>query len=138
MSQLIDRGKSLEQLEGRCWPDPPEETTSLVRSVHALRRRPIGALQSHELARLIGQSVGLPWLLPLAVEILRDTAPDRAAGGFYDDDLLYAVVTVSPEVWKEMPALASDLKATVTELTDLSSYVKPDVDQFLASLPEGV
>lgn len=108
----------------------------MVKNVHELRRRAIGKLAPDELARLIGQNVGLPWLLPLAVKILWDTAPNQAAGGWYDDDLLYAVVTRSPEVWADAPELAHDLKETVAVLTDLSRYVKREVEEFLASLPE--
>lgn len=138
MPQPVDRSQSLEQLEGRRWPDPPQDTTSLVRSVHELRRRPIGTLEPDELARLISQDVGLPWLLPLAVEILRATAPGQSAGGWYDDDLLYAVVTRRPEVWADAPNLARTLKEAVAILTDLSSYVKDEVDGFLASLPKEI
>lgn len=137
MSQPMALDKSLEQLEGRRWPDPPEESTSLVKAIHQLRRRPIGTLESHELARLITQKEGVPLLLPLAVKILTESARAQAEGGyFFDDELLYAVVVVDPEVWKENPDLARELKAAVTMLTDLSSYVKPDVETFLASLPE--
>ncbi|MEV7324291.1 contact-dependent growth inhibition system immunity protein [Streptomyces sp. NPDC093970] len=135
MPQPFDRTRSLEQLDGERWGDPPADTTSLVRNVHAWRRRPVGTLEPHELGRLIGQDVGLPWLLPLAVEILRDKA---AAGGFIDGDLLYAVVTRSPAVWADRPELARELKTAVGMMTELSSYVKPDVDSFLAALPEGV
>ncbi|MBR8643579.1 hypothetical protein KEF29_39980 [Streptomyces tuirus] len=63
---------------------PPQDTTSLVKAVHELRRRPVGVLRPDDLARLITQDVG-PWLLPLAVRILGDTAPAQAAGGSYDD-----------------------------------------------------
>ncbi|EST30569.1 hypothetical protein M878_17790 [Streptomyces roseochromogenus subsp. oscitans DS 12.976] len=72
------------------------------------------------------------------MEILREKAPGQAAGGFYDDDLLYAVVTVSPQMWTEFPELARELKEAVTMLTNLSGYVKPDVEGFLASLPEEI
>ncbi|MFD5909568.1 contact-dependent growth inhibition system immunity protein [Streptomyces massasporeus] len=138
MPQPVDRSQSLEQLEGRRWPDPPQGTTSMVKAVHELRRRPVGTLEPHELARLIGQDVGLPWLLPLAVEILRTTAPGQAAGGWYDDDLLYAVVTRKPEVWANDPDSARELKKAVGMLTDLSRYVKEEVDAFLDSLPKGM
>ncbi|MGW7426899.1 contact-dependent growth inhibition system immunity protein [Streptomyces sp. NPDC054813] len=134
MFQSFDRAKSLEQLDGERWGDPPADTTSLVRTVHEWRRRPVGTLEPHELGRLIGQDVGLPWLLPLAVEILRDKA---AAGGFIDGDLLYAVVTRSPVVWADRPELARELKTAVALIAELSNYVKPDVENFLASLPEG-
>ncbi|WP_405873968.1 contact-dependent growth inhibition system immunity protein [Streptomyces sp. NBC_00005] len=138
MPQPVDRTQSLEQLERQRWPDPAEDTTPMVKNVHELRRRPIGTLEPHELARLIGQDVGLPLLLPLAVEILRDTAPNQAVGGWYDDDLLYAVVTRGPQVWAEAPDLARNLKETAAMLSDLSRYVKQEVDDFLASLPEGI
>ena len=132
MSTPVNRSLPLEQLEGRRWPNPPEDATSMVKNVHELRRRPLGELQAHELARLIGQNVGLPWLLPLAVEILRDTATAQAAGGWYDDDLLYAVVTSDADAWADFPALARDLKEIVTGLKDLSRYVKTEVDAFIA------
>ncbi|MFI8213668.1 contact-dependent growth inhibition system immunity protein [Streptomyces werraensis] len=102
-SQPVDPTQSLERLEGQRWPEPREDATSLVRAVHELRRRPVGHLRSDELARLITQDVGLPWLLPLAVRILRDTAPSQVAGGWYDDDLLYAVVTRKTQVWETVP-----------------------------------
>lgn len=137
MSQSVDRTKSLEQLDGERWGDPPADATSLVRTVHEWRRRPIGTLEPDELARLIGQDVGLPWLLPLAVEILRDEALKQPAGGFIDGDLLYAVVTRSSEVWMAHPELARELKGAVTLLTDLSAYEKREVEAFLASFPEG-
>ena len=137
MSQSVDRSKSLEQLDGERWGEPPSDATSLVRTVHEWRRRPIGTLEPDELARLIGQDVGLPWLLPLAVEILRDEAREQPAGGFIDGDLLYAVVTRSPEVWRAHPELAHELKNAVTLLTDLSTYEKREVEAFLASLPGG-
>ena len=136
MPQPVDLTQSLEQLEGQRWPEPPEDTTSLVRAVHELRRRPVGDLRPDELARLITQDVGLPWLLPLAVRILRDTAPSQIAGGWYDDDLLYAVVTRKPPVWEQFPDLARELKATVETLVDLSRYVREEVAAFCAAVPE--
>ena len=134
MPRPAEPSRSLEQLEGR-WPDPPEDSTSLVRAIHALRRRPIGDLRPDELARLITQDVGLPRLLPLAVRILRDTAPRQPAGGWYDDDLLYAVVTRKPQVWEQLPGLAEELRAVIESLAGLSRYVRDEADAFLSSLP---
>jgi len=137
--QPIDRSQSLEQLDGHRWPDPPQATTAMVRNIHELRRRPVGLLEPHELARLIGQDVGLPWLLPLAVEILRDTAPRQAAGGWYDEDLLYAVVTRGREAWADstdVPGWAGVLKETAAVLVDLPRSLNREVDAFLSALPQ--
>ncbi|MFE5599334.1 contact-dependent growth inhibition system immunity protein [Streptomyces coelicoflavus] len=128
----VDLTRSLEQLEGVRWPGPPQDTTALVTAVHELRRRPIGDLRPGDLARLITQDVGLPWLLPLAVRHLRDTAPRQAAGGWYDDDLLYAVVTRGPEVWAQLPDLAHELQRAVETLVDLSRHVRGEVDAWKA------
>lgn len=135
MPEDFDRGCSLEELEGLRWPAPPSDTTPMVRNVYELRHRPVASLEPHELARLIGQDVGLPWLLPLAVEILRDTASKQAADGWFDDDLLYAVITRKPEVWATAPELTHELKETVAALTDVSRYVRQDIDAFLSALP---
>ncbi|MFJ8055357.1 contact-dependent growth inhibition system immunity protein [Streptomyces sp. NPDC096142] len=132
MPTSTHRSFSLEQLEGQRWPDPSEGSTHMVKNIHELRRKPIAELQAHELARLVGQDVGLPWLLPLAAEHLRDNAASHAAGGWYDDDLLYATVTRSPDTWRSLPEVARDLKETVTGLRDLSRYTKAEVETFLA------
>ncbi|MFJ3665757.1 contact-dependent growth inhibition system immunity protein [Streptomyces sp. NPDC090106] len=140
MPQPIDRSRSLTQLDGQRWADPPPDTTAMVRNVHELRHRPIGLLAPHELARLIGQDVGLPWLLPRAVEILRDTAPGQAAGGWYDEDLLYAVVTRNRHAWTDVPQAAywtAELRNTLTVLVDLSRSLKREADTCLSTLPGG-
>ncbi|MFE6699810.1 contact-dependent growth inhibition system immunity protein [Streptomyces sp. NPDC057718] len=93
MDNKTDRSKTIEQLEGIEWPDLPSDETGLIKAVHKLRKRPINLLTAWEMSRLIGQDVGIPWLLPLALDILRDTAADQRLGGFYDDDLLTAVLT---------------------------------------------
>ncbi|MFF3616533.1 contact-dependent growth inhibition system immunity protein [Streptomyces sp. NPDC002580] len=135
MPEDFDLSGSLEELEGLRWPAPPADTTPMVRNVYALRRRPVATLEPHELARLIGQDVGLPWLLPVAVDILRDTAPKQTEGGWFDDDLLYAVITRKPEVWATAPELAHELEEAVTVLTDVSRHVRQDIDAFLSALP---
>ncbi|MFG2532623.1 contact-dependent growth inhibition system immunity protein [Streptomyces sp. NPDC048516] len=133
----IDHRNSIAELESSAWPDPPEGSTNLVKSVHALRRQPIGDLTPEELARLIGQNVGLPWILPLALEFLRDTAPHQATGGWYDDDLLSAVLTRKSDVWSASPELAQEVDAILRILTDLSPYIQRDVKRFRAALPSG-
>ncbi|MFD8419705.1 contact-dependent growth inhibition system immunity protein [Streptomyces sp. NPDC059466] len=136
MNLPFDRSRSIEDLEGRRWPDPPSDATSLVRAVHALRKSPISDLTVEQLARLIGQDVGLPWLLPVGVEVLRSEAAEGAAGGWFDDDLLTAVLTRNATTWAEVPELAQDIKRVLDTLGDeLSPCLRDDADGFRASLP---
>ncbi|MET7609618.1 contact-dependent growth inhibition system immunity protein [Streptomyces seoulensis] len=133
LSDSVDGSRSLEELEGVRWSDPPADSTSLVRSVHKLRKRPIGDLSVEDLRRLIGQNEGLRWLMPVALDHLRRTAPEEAETGFYDDDLLSAALDVKVDFWQNSPHLARHLNETVNMLTDLSSYVQEEVDKFRAS-----
>ncbi|MGW0337982.1 contact-dependent growth inhibition system immunity protein [Streptomyces sp. NPDC003011] len=128
--------RSIEDLEGDRWPDPPTHTTNLVRSVHELRRRPVKDLSVEDMRRLIGQDVGLRWLLPVALDFLRDTAPDESVTGWYDDDLLSAVLTRKESLWRSEPNLARHLNETVDMLTDVSVYIQRHVDNFRASLSD--
>jgi hypothetical protein len=72
------------------------------------------------------------------VDVLRQEAEEQAAGGFLDGDLLYAVVTRGPGVWERQPELAHEMRDVVAMLTDVSRYVKKEIDAFLASLPDDV
>ncbi|QIY76495.1 contact-dependent growth inhibition system immunity protein [Streptomyces sp. RLB1-33] len=72
MTRSPNRDRCLEELERDCWPVPPADATRLVATAHALRRRPIGELTAEDMRLLIGQDIALPYLLPLALKVLRD------------------------------------------------------------------
>ncbi|MBN0045313.1 hypothetical protein JS756_14580 [Streptomyces actuosus] len=136
LSDFVDREKSIEELEGDRWPAPARDSTTLVRGIHELRRRPIKDLAVEDLRRLIGQGVGLRWLLPVALDYLRETAPEESVTGWYDDDLLSAVLTRKGPTWRSEPALARHLDETVRLLTDLSPYIQRDVADFRARVSD--
>ncbi|MCX5376756.1 contact-dependent growth inhibition system immunity protein [Streptomyces sp. NBC_00091] len=131
MSIDFDRSHSIEELEGERQPEPSVDSTSLVKAVHALRQRPLASLSPYELGRLVGQDVGLRWTISLALEILRETVEINNRGGFYDDDLLSAVLTRKTETWASFPELAREVNEITTLLKDLSPYTEGDVKRFL-------
>ncbi|MEU5325028.1 contact-dependent growth inhibition system immunity protein [Streptomyces parvus] len=137
MDNKTDRSKTIEQLEGIEWPDPPSDGTGLVKAVHNLRKRPINLLTAWDMSRLIGQDVGIPWLLPVALEHLRETATDQPTGGFYDDDLLTAVLTRQSPVWQPNPQWATDLKEIISLLEDISPNIRENVQRFLLETETG-
>ncbi|MFF3361492.1 contact-dependent growth inhibition system immunity protein [Streptomyces misionensis] len=136
LSEFISKEKSIEELEGHRWPEPTGNSTSLVRGVHELRRRAIKDLSAEDLRRLVGQDIGLQWLLPVALDFLRATAPQEAETGWYDDDLLSAVLTRNAETWRNAPELARHLNETVNMLTDLSPYIREEVEAFRSALSD--
>ncbi|MEU0602492.1 contact-dependent growth inhibition system immunity protein [Streptomyces sp. NPDC006393] len=130
MTRLVNRDRSLEELERDRWPAPSGDATRLVATAHELRRKPIGALTVEDMRLLIGQNIGLTHLLPLALEVLR--LDPMAEGDMYEGDLLVAVLTRTSEVWGKHPERERDLRLIVSELADLPPDLKRKVEEFLA------
>ncbi|MFD6286752.1 contact-dependent growth inhibition system immunity protein [Streptomyces sp. NPDC060205] len=130
MPRPIDRERSLEELERDFRPPPPAGASRLVAAAHVLRRRPVGELTVEDMRLLIGQNDGLAHLLPLALEVLRDDP--MAEGDMYEGDLLSAVVTRSPAVWKDWPELGRELVVIVSGLTDPPPLLMQGIARFLS------
>lgn len=92
----MDRMKSLEVLENDFWGEP-EFDSYLVTTCHRLRKIPIQDLSPENLRMLIGQEIGLEYLLPIAFELLEESL--LVAGDMYEGDLLCAVAQVSSKFW---------------------------------------
>lgn len=130
MTRLVNRDLSLEELERDRWSAPSGGETRLMATVRELRREPIGGLTVEDMRLLIRQDVGLAYLLPLAMEVLR--ANPLAEGDIYEGDLLAAVLTRSAEVWSELPELRREVGLIVLELADVPPALKCKVEGFLA------
>ncbi|MGX1274529.1 contact-dependent growth inhibition system immunity protein [Streptomyces phaeoluteigriseus] len=131
MTLPLNRDRSLAELERDHWPALSADATRLVAAAHALRCRPIGELTVEDMRVLIGQDTGLPYLLPLALDVLRDNP--MAEGDMYEGDLLSAVLTRDPKTWAECRELGQELRMIVTELTALPSDLQQKVQRFLTS-----
>jgi hypothetical protein len=108
--------KTLDQLEGFVWGEPKFDSY-LVTTCHRLRSKPIDEFSVEDLRIMIGQRIGLPHLVPLAVATLeRDPL---AEGDFYPGDLL-ASVTHAAEWLQANPAwLARVIRVIKRALADL-------------------
>ena len=98
----VDEQQTLEELDGQRWA-PPELETSLAKTVHQLRRVPIGQFEPHDLWLMIGQGAGLPYLIPKALTLLERDAFLEV--DVHPGDLLTAVFTVDDAFWQRTPDL---------------------------------
>jgi len=89
--------KTLEQLENDTWSEPTSES-HLVTTCHRLRKVSLGEYDVEDFRIMIGQNIGLPYLIPLALDILNDNP--LAEGDYYPGDLLKSVLTVDGEFWQ--------------------------------------
>lgn len=115
------RLKSLDQLEGVTSGKPPYDSY-LARTIHALRRKPIGEFSTEDLRITIGQGEGIPYLVPLALERLEENP--FLAGDYYPGDLLLAVLRAEAH-WGGDQELRSRVRAVVEEALERLARVEP-------------
>ena len=127
--------QTLEQLEGACWPEPTFDSY-LVSTCHRLRKKPLREFTTEDLRIMIGQGIGLPYLIPLALEKLVE---DPFAGGdFYPGDLLHSVLKVSPRFWQANPDLSVAMQIFAIDLESLLETIKDTIMPDLAAFKDGL
>jgi hypothetical protein len=62
-----------------------------------LRKKAIQDFEIEDLRILIGQNIGISYLIPMAINQLEDNI--LAEGDYYPGDLLYSVLSSSQEYW---------------------------------------
>ncbi|WP_037357906.1 contact-dependent growth inhibition system immunity protein [Amycolatopsis orientalis] len=122
MSRRTDRSApSLQQIENSDWGDPPADTTRLIRTVHRLRRKPLGLLTAEDVRLLLGQHVGVPFLVPRALAMLEEDP--LCEGDFYPGDLLASTLRVPLSHWRTNPDHLDRLERVLAS-------IDPDAEDF--------
>ncbi len=115
---------TIEQLERDVWPDPGRDATSLVRRCVELRRKPLAEFTVGDLRVMLGQEIGVPALLPLALQILlRDPLTE---GDYYPGDLLANVLRLPESAWSGLRAERERLRSVLAELVAGLPFSGPD------------
>jgi hypothetical protein len=126
---MVSKIRSLEDVEGDRWAAPSGETTHLISQAHELRRKPLGDLTVEDLRLLIGQQIGLPVLVPLAIGKLR--LDPLAEGHMYAGDLLVSVLRAGGDFWAAHPSYAGEVRSIADGLSDPPAAVAREVRRFL-------
>ncbi|MFI2433088.1 contact-dependent growth inhibition system immunity protein [Streptomyces sp. NPDC018693] len=114
MDHLLHLDRTLDELDPPRWAPAPADATHLVRTVHELRRVPLGELDPAALRTLLAQRVALPHVLPLAARLLiEDPLLDAC---FYEGDLLLAAVSAPASAWTPLPELGARLRTVIAAL----------------------
>jgi hypothetical protein len=104
------RQKSLENLEKSNWGEQDFDS-HLVTTCHKLRRKPLDEFLIEDLRIMIGQNIGLKFLIPLALEQLNKNI--LTEGDYYEGDLLQAVLNSEAEFWQKNKILFDKLNLLV-------------------------
>lgn len=90
------RSKTLESLEKKKWQLSAFDSF-LVKRAHELRKKVLSDFTVEDLRLMIGQQIGLYYLVPLAIEVL--TVNPFAEGDFYEGDLLQNLLKIDAGFW---------------------------------------
>jgi hypothetical protein len=138
MLASFDLNKSLQELEQSDWGEPTYHSY-LVTTVHRLRRVPLRQFSVEDLRIMIGQSIGLPYLVPLALEHVRKNP--LVEGDFYPGDLLKNMLTADPVFWREHPDWREEVREISAQTLARLHSLRPDDEDYsdvvLESLTEG-
>jgi hypothetical protein len=121
---IVDRSKTLEELEGQVWPFE-DFGSYVVQESQRLRRIPLSELSIENLRLLIGQEIGLEFLVAIALEHL--IANPLVSGDHYHGDLLAVVLRVPETFWMAHPKLNNELVGIGCEVTSIHETIERDL-----------
>jgi len=104
---------SLQQLENKNWGNPDAAPTYLTKRCIELTKIPIEKFSIEDLRIMIGQDLGLAYLIPLAIEKLK--ANILAEGDLYPGDLLNAILKTHRSFWEENKPLLDHLHIIIKD-----------------------
>lgn len=125
-----DTSKSLEQLENNFWPDESKYLTGLVEKCHLFRKKSVSSLTIEELRLLIGQNIGLTYLIPIALNTLEQNP--FVEGDFYPGDLLNSVLKSDINYWKENAA-SRNIMLSIIDKSQTQMALFPNVRRTISN-----
>lgn len=103
---------SIAELEQSAWEDS-DYPSYVVQKSQAARKKPISQLSHEEIRLLIGQKIGLQYVVPIALSILRENP--MIAVHFYEGDLLLQMLRLSEFDWENLPAELHQFRTILRE-----------------------
>ena len=95
---MMDINKSIEELENDYWGEPTFDSY-IIKTCHKARQKPIKSLSNEEIRCLIGQKIGLRFLLPIAVNILKNEPLIDIT--YFEGDLLLTLLRLYTSDWED-------------------------------------
>ncbi|MBI5960937.1 MAG: hypothetical protein HY866_19515 [Chloroflexi bacterium] len=117
---MPDQRKTIEQLEQDVWGEPNADSTGLVRTCYALRKKPLQDFTPRDMQLMIGQSNNFGLLIPKALHVLKAN-PLIESDTFYPGHLLETVLRLhnTARFWDINPVLAQTAVAVAQHALDI-------------------
>jgi hypothetical protein len=134
IKKSFPRGQCLKTLEREVWPEPTFRSY-LVTTCHRLQKKSICCFTVEDLRIMIGQDIGLRYLMPIAIERLEEDP--LAEGDFYPGDLFANVLRVRPDFWVVNPDMVPVIESILARLHPIPDELEPAVAEFRANSSRG-
>lgn len=128
----LDTNKSLSQLLGALTKDTTD-SSPLATNCLTLYEKPLKDFTVENLRVMIGQSIGLEFLIPLAVKLLQENP--FVEGDYDPGDLLSVVMLVDPGFWQTHQDFYWSVSEIVAGLPSLMSDLVEAIRRFDALAP---
>ena len=129
--QMSGDDHTLEELESYDCGEPETAPTAMVVRCMRLQKTPLHSLSDADVRLLIGQGIGLKYLVPkalgrLVVEPLLQT-------DYYPGDLLSALLRIRRDYWLQSPKELDCLRSIARSVSQHYGKVVGDCEDFLAT-----
>src|SRR5438132_3871844 len=114
MKTDFDRNKSLQELERRDW-DEPTHDSNLAKACHDLRKKRLIEFTVENLRLMIGQAIGLAYLIPIALDRIEEEP--LAEGDLYPGDLLTTVLKIDETFWNSNPESFERARRIISQIS---------------------
>jgi hypothetical protein len=118
--------KSIENLEKDNWGPVPQHESSIVVRANKLRKIPLYEFSIDDLRFMIGQGIGLPWLLEIAIKYLEKDL--FTEGNYYEGDLLHAVLSIKQNHWNDQKEIWTKIDSLIKERIEELKAFRPKLD----------
>jgi hypothetical protein len=123
------RQKTLESLERVTWPQlSSDEGSYLIKTCNSLRKKQLISFTTEDLRIMIGQEIGLYFLLPIAIETLTNDL--FAEGDMYEGDLLKNVLDLDTKFWDDNKNYWQELNEIMKDRRKDIANMKFDISKF--------
>ncbi|MEO1030038.1 MAG: contact-dependent growth inhibition system immunity protein [Bacteroidota bacterium] len=117
--------KSINELEGNKSNKRPDFNSYPVQKSYDLMDKKLCLFEPEDLRLMIGQKLGLKYLIPIAINILKKDPLIEA--NFFEGDLLLKVLNIDQNFWNGYPKLKEEvLKMFKDNLIDYDSLDDDD------------
>jgi hypothetical protein len=122
-----DRNKTLQELETGV--SKPTDEPAANRFDHPLRHKPLRDFTTEDLRIAINQHIGLPFLIPIAIERLE--LNPFARGEQHLGDLLLSILKVKTEFWRGEPQLLWRFQEVLIKLVPILQSLQAEISNFI-------